>query len=470
MSPRRAFLVAQIGDPIVKRTMILLTRLGRCAQDPTARRVGLLALLLATFSASVFAADPIPGDACSTADSYQWSGGPEAAGKAYLMTCQGSVWVRILETSATGFVGVKQAAPKTPLDVAGEVKLGVSTGLACNSNTAGGMRYNSTSKLIEFCNQTAWGPLLTTVACDSTPAAFTFADQTSQVVSTLIPSNIIAISDTAPACTSIVSVSGDGGPQYRTCSDSICSSVLQDWTADNKSLVMNGPRYLQVRTTTSASSATTHHVSITVGAVSDNWSLTTSNPGPCGDVGPGDVGTVCSDGSVYAGITPDGNRHMYVPRCDLGMSWDGAACSGARDSLAWNNGNSSDTVQTFANSGVSGSLHTAELLTIDSDSATGGIQPHLAAKACADLSDHGKGDWYLPAISELSVIYSNLQDGTPQDNSPDPIISGLTTSSYWSSTELGNSSGHAQARSFTSGGVSNLLKQNTYAVRCARKE
>src|SRR5690606_34398043 len=50
------------------------------------------------------------------------------------------------------------------------------------------------------------------------------------------------------------------------------------------------------------------------------------------------VGTVCADGSVYAGNSPDGDVPMYVTRCDLGQAWDGAACGGTRQQLPWNDG------------------------------------------------------------------------------------------------------------------------------------
>ena len=32
-------------------------------------------------------------------------------------------------------------------------------------------------------------------------------------------------------------------------------------------------------------------------------------------------GTVCADGSVYAGISPDGNSKMFAARCDVGRTF-----------------------------------------------------------------------------------------------------------------------------------------------------
>ncbi len=54
-----------------------------------------------------------------------------------------------------GNVGIGTTTPKAKLDVAGEVKLG-NTGAACNADTAGAVRYNSGSKIMEFCDGAAW--------------------------------------------------------------------------------------------------------------------------------------------------------------------------------------------------------------------------------------------------------------------------------------------------------------------------
>ncbi len=73
-------------------------------------------------------------------------------------------------TSAqAGNVGIGIADPKVMLDVAREIKVGMSTGpeLACSDTTAGSIRYNRTTNTMEFCLQRAttpsivwaWGPI-----------------------------------------------------------------------------------------------------------------------------------------------------------------------------------------------------------------------------------------------------------------------------------------------------------------------
>jgi hypothetical protein len=54
----------------------------------------------------------------------------------------------------SGWVGVGTTAPTTNLSIVGDLRLGSCT--TCNSSTEGALRYNSTSKVIEFCNGTAW--------------------------------------------------------------------------------------------------------------------------------------------------------------------------------------------------------------------------------------------------------------------------------------------------------------------------
>ncbi len=186
-----------------------------------------------------------------------------------------------------------------------------------------------------------------------------------------------------------------------------------------------------------------------------------------------DIGDTCVDGSVYAGLTPDRDVRFYVPRCDIGQTFDGTNCTGTATLIPWNNGNTSGYTETHYNSTNSGTFNTAGLLHIDADSGVAGIQPHQAAHACADLDVHGRTDWYLPAIAEMSVIYENLQDGTPNDNSPDPLINGISTGTYHSSKE---SETIAQNHYISmSGGTTGqysapAAKYLTRPVRCARKD
>lgn len=55
----------------------------------------------------------------------------------------------------SGNVAIGGTTPATKLDVAGEIKIGNSS-IACSATTEGAIRYNSTSKVLEYCDGTAW--------------------------------------------------------------------------------------------------------------------------------------------------------------------------------------------------------------------------------------------------------------------------------------------------------------------------
>ncbi len=403
------------------------------------------------------------GDACSPTkfSSPIWVGAA-AGGAGQLLVCDGSNWVLTIEYDNDGNVGIGQATPAAPLHVGGETIIG-STGLSCAAGTAGGMRYSS--GCIQYCDGSSWACIATTAGCDDAPASFNFTDQTGVSTNTLTSSNILLITGTDSGCSPVVSVSSGDSPEFRVCSDSSCSSVVQTWTATNTAVDMNG-NYLQLRDTSSSSGSTTINVTASVGGVSNTWSLSTASAGSCG-ASP-TIGATCSDGSVYAGQSPDGYVDMYIPRCDIGMSWDSSNCTGTRSDLPWNNGNNSDYTTTGYTSGTDGDINTAGIITLDSDSGTAGTQPHQAAQACADLNVHGHTDWYLPARDELDVVYENLQDGIPNDDNADPIISGFATDYYWSSSEYNG--GNAYRERFSDGSQGNSYKYYTYAVRCARRD
>lgn len=170
-------------------------------------------------------------------------------------------------------------------------------------------------------------------------------------------------------------------------------------------------------------------------------------------------GAVCLDGSVYAGLSPDGNVPMYTT----------PANAGAR--MPWNNGNSSGYVNTpvtdcidylpsTASSCWTGEANTATLIATDSDSGVGGVQPHQAAQYCADLVAHGFDDWYLPAQDEMYVLYNNRTS-----------IGGFPTEYYWVSSEVNNSVG--RAFDFINGNPTSTTKNTSGSpnglVRCVRK-
>ena len=155
------------------------------------------------------------------------------------------------------------------------------------------------------------------------------------------------------------------------------------------------------------------------------------------------AGDLCSDGSYYAGLSPDGNAPMFF-----------TSIANESASRTWNNG-SAPTVSTGVNDTDDGDGNTAILVGLsDADS------PYNAANYCNDLVAHGSSNWYLPAENELLLIYNS---GSPLGD----IVSGPL---YWTSSET-TSSPTAQARSknMSVAFTSNTNKTGTNRVRCVRK-
>lgn len=165
-------------------------------------------------------------------------------------------------------------------------------------------------------------------------------------------------------------------------------------------------------------------------------------------------GTVCADGSVYAGISPDGNVPMYVTFCDIGKTKSGATCTGTSTNIAWASGATIATGYTSSVTGKANSIGLAALVNADA--------PYTAAVNCRSLNQHGRTDWYLPAIDELSAIRANYASYGNFANLTD-------TNFYWSSTEL-NATTPLRLRFNTNTVGNNTVKTTTYPVRCVRRD
>jgi hypothetical protein len=61
-----------------------------------------------------------------------------------------AMWV-----TPAGNIGIGTNAPQTNFEVAGEVRID-NTSVACSSSNEGAMRYNSSLKVMQFCNGTTW--------------------------------------------------------------------------------------------------------------------------------------------------------------------------------------------------------------------------------------------------------------------------------------------------------------------------
>ncbi|NTW90068.1 MAG: hypothetical protein HGB37_04150 [Candidatus Moranbacteria bacterium] len=110
----------------------------------------------------------------------------------------------------------------------------------------------------------AWPPLAVS------PDFFAFADTDGVDTNTLSTSDIVEITGADGLS---VSISGEGAPTYRICSDATCTTVAHDWTTDAGSI--DSGEYLQLRLTSSSSFHTIRTATVTVGGGSNAWDVTT---------------------------------------------------------------------------------------------------------------------------------------------------------------------------------------------------
>lgn len=153
------------------------------------------------------------------------------------------------------------------------------------------------------------------------------------------------------------------------------------------------------------------------------------------------VGDTCSDGTIYAGLTPDGNVPMYTMPADSGQH-------------TWNN----EGVETGMgycwadpNVCVQGQNNTAYL------EADGG--DFQAARTCFELSAYGHNDWYLPAKEEMELLQANSGIGD--------LSGSFSGTYYWTSSEQWNSNAYYVSITDGSGGDGDYTFTNW--VRCTRK-
>ena len=159
-----------------------------------------------------------------------------------------------------------------------------------------------------------------------------------------------------------------------------------------------------------------------------------------------DIGDRCDDGTIYAGISPDGSVEMYTTPEDAGL-------------MHWNNDNTNYTdVSGVAGSANAGMSNTLGLVITDSDSVAAGFQTHFAAQYCYDFVFGGNDDWYLPAPNEMLVLYNNRVALGNFD------VSG---EEYWTSEQGGSNSGRTVI--FSNGNLNGSDKHVDERVRCVRK-
>ncbi|MFC4236218.1 hypothetical protein ACFOY8_13460 [Thalassospira xianhensis] len=163
-------------------------------------------------------------------------------------------------------------------------------------------------------------------------------------------------------------------------------------------------------------------------------------PEPCnGAPEAASPGTICADGSVYIGTSPDGNVPMYAVFTDMGMGYWGTSAFA--------------TLATSPITGEANSLILYNHITAGDGTANpdDGVSPNIFV-TCYNLVAHGHDDWYVPARDEVP---NNLL-------LPDGV-------DFWTSTGSGTANPDtAYFRNFSSWVT--FYKDTTHSFTCVRKD
>ena len=310
------------------------------------------------------------------------------------------------------------------------------TASACSSSLAGMIQWTGTG--FKGCDGTNW----VTIGGSNTPAAFSFTDQTGVYANATISSNA-------------VSLSGFTGSVPATCGAG-CIAIARNgvWGGTSASFVSGDTIAIQLTSSSSLNTAATATVTVG-GTTSGTWTVTTMAADPCS--GSPSVGTMCANGSIYAGLTPDGNVKMYVTPCDAGMVWNGSSCTGTRTTMKWSY---SYEMNPGTTSTTTGTANTNTLYGLNGNSDG----PFEAAVYCYNLVANGKSDWYLPALSELNTVFIN------QSTIGNFDLSGTEVVYYWSSTKYASLTSAAWAEIPDTRFQNYPTRSANYPIRCTRHD
>ncbi|PQO21999.1 hypothetical protein C2I36_15335 [Rhodobacteraceae bacterium WD3A24] len=187
---------------------------------------------------------------------------------------------------------------------------------------------------------------------------------------------------------------------------------------------------------------------------------------PPGPTNCSNIGDTCDDGSIYAGLSPDGGVPMYTTAADAPSS-----------TITWNDGTGNYTDMSIENCtddspGTAATCQTGETNTAFLVGANGEPDyPFAAAEYCdglepPDAAALGHGDWYLPALDELNVLYINKNTGDL--NGTFNETGSYPAGYYWSSSE--GSFSNARVQMFNDGTQDYDIKSSSgLSVRCVRR-
>jgi hypothetical protein len=167
------------------------------------------------------------------------------------------------------------------------------------------------------------------------PNAFSFTDVTGATTGWTVQSNAVTLSGFTGSLTALCNTD--------------CTAIGVNGVWGGTTNTVSSGQTIAIAQVASISSITPTTASITVGnTTSSTWTVTTAADTCAGyDSAPG---TVCPNGEIYAGVSPDTNAKMYTTPCDAGYYWSSGACVACSSGL-WS-GSGSTCSTTYRNTSL----------------------------------------------------------------------------------------------------------------------
>lgn len=304
----------------------------------------------------------------------------------------------------------------------------------CDSSLEGAIRYNSASKLHQFCDGVAWTGFIA------------FAPS---VTLAMIPNSNLAMNVTGPGAPAYGAIESFQVKNFgATPSDSLTVSFSDP--ADNFDIVSDGCTgqvlnqndFCDITIQPKASENGTIQASLTIPHNNAPSALLrgTASGFSCAPGGNGGGGKYVSCGAYNLVTTPGGCTDSSYPTC----------AGGADTTLKMygSNGISRDNV-TSASDGPQNSVNLIGYVSQEGPGA------HPAAEYCMNMIYGGYDDWYLPSTDEMLLMYAQR------------VALGGWSGSYITSRQLDATSIY---RIDTAGTMATMAKTGLYSTRCVRRE
>ncbi|MGD9668833.1 MAG: hypothetical protein AB7U75_07200 [Hyphomicrobiaceae bacterium] len=352
-----------------------------------------------------------------------------------------------MRVDLNGNVGIGTTSPQTRLDVNGSLRIG-NDAASCTASKEGAIKYVSgASPPYKYCDGTSWTDFSQVGGGggDTAPTSFVFTDLTGQTFSALISSNTITLAglDNPPELAVYTTISGQGSPQFRVNGGTWVTSGY-----------VNDGDTVQLRLTSSGSSLTTHSAVLTVGTVSDTWSVTTTSQDNTPNAfaftdltGQGLAATISSNTLTISGIGP---APVSVSVSGAGSPQISINGGGWGTTGSISNGQTLRVRQTSANTS---STARSATITVGTVSDNWSVTTATVTAGSQTFSSAGTFTFTVPHHQTLTVKVWGGGGGGAGCSTYSTVAGGNGGSSNWAGSVVANGGARASGSSGGAGGT-----------------